>query len=140
MPDHCRKPSERAAVSATRWSEGPGELSVHATGLRLLTKTLRPLPEKWHGLTDLEARYRQRYVDLIVNDEARSVFRTRSRAIDFIRGFLRDRAYLDVETPMMQPRRGHRAAVHHPSQRAGPAALCARGPRALSQAIGCGWL
>ena len=94
-----------------------GELSVHATGLRLLTKTLRPLPEKWHGLTDLEARYRQRYVDLIVNDEARSVFRTRSRAIDFIRGFLRDRAYLEVETPMMQPLPGGATArpftTHH---------------------------
>ncbi|MSQ68470.1 MAG: lysine--tRNA ligase [Gammaproteobacteria bacterium] len=94
-----------------------GELSVHATGLRLLTKALRPLPEKWHGLTDLEARYRQRYVDLIVNDEARSVFRTRSRAIDFIRGFLRDRAYLEVETPMMQPLPGGATArpftTHH---------------------------
>jgi lysyl-tRNA synthetase class 2 len=79
-----------------------GELSVHATQIRLLTKSLRPLPEKWHGLTDLESRYRQRYVDLIVNDEARRVFQVRSRAIEFIRRFLNERQFLEVETPMMQ--------------------------------------
>ncbi len=79
-----------------------GELSVHATAIRLLTKSLRPLPEKWHGLTDLESRYRQRYVDLIVNDDARRVFKARSRAIEFIRRFLSERDFLEVETPMMQ--------------------------------------
>ena len=89
-------------VEGTVFRTRTGELSVHASAVRLLVKSLRPLPEKWHGLTDLEARYRQRYVDLIVNDDARRVFRTRSRAIEFIRGFLAARDYLEVETPMMQ--------------------------------------
>jgi len=79
-----------------------GELSVHATSIRLLTKALRPLPEKWHGLTDLESRYRQRYVDLIVNDDSRRVFQIRSRAIEYIRRFFNERQFLEVETPMMQ--------------------------------------
>ena len=89
-------------VEGTVFRTRTGELSVHASAVRLLVKSLRPLPEKWHGLTDLEARYRQRYVDLIVNDDARRVFRTRSRAIEFIRSFLAARDYLEVETPMMQ--------------------------------------
>ena len=73
-----------------------GELSVHATSIRLLTKALRPLPEKWHGLTDLESRYRQRYVDLIVNDDSRRVFQIRSRAIEYIRRFFNERQFLEV--------------------------------------------
>jgi lysyl-tRNA synthetase class 2 len=94
-----------------------GELSLHVERIRLLTKSLRPLPEKWHGLTDLETRYRQRYVDLIVNDEAREVFRTRSRVVDAIRRFLQARDFLEVETPMMQAIPGGAAArpfvTHH---------------------------
>jgi len=94
-----------------------GELSLHVERIRLLTKSLRPLPEKWHGLTDLESRYRQRYVDLIVNDEARRVFQIRSRAIDAIRRFLQARGFLEVETPMMQSIPGGAAArpfvTHH---------------------------
>ena len=94
-----------------------GELSLHVERIRLLTKALRPLPEKWHGLTDLESRYRQRYVDLIVNDEARRVFQIRSRAIDAIRRFLQARGFLEVETPMMQSIPGGAAArpfdTHH---------------------------
>ena len=94
-----------------------GELSIHVEQLRLLTKALRPLPEKWHGLTDLEARYRQRYVDLIVNDEVRQVFRVRSRVIDCIRQFLQSRGFQEVETPMMQAIPGGAAArpfiTHH---------------------------
>ena len=80
-----------------------GELSVRAESLRLLTKSLRPLPDKWHGLSDTEARYRQRYVDLIVNDEVRGAFRTRSRIVRFIRDFLErpEYGFLEVETPMM---------------------------------------
>ncbi|MBV6413676.1 MAG: lysine--tRNA ligase [Xanthomonadales bacterium PRO6] len=80
-----------------------GELSVRAESLRLLTKSLRPLPDKWHGLSDTEARYRQRYVDLIVNDEVRGVFRMRSRIVRFIRDFLErpEYGFLEVETPMM---------------------------------------
>ena len=94
-----------------------GELSLHVERIRLLTKSLRPLPEKWHGLTDLESRYRQRYVDLIVNDDARRVFQVRSRAIDAIRRFLQGRGFLEVETPMMQAIPGGAAArpfiTHH---------------------------
>ncbi len=78
-----------------------GELSVKATSLRLLTKSLRPLPDKWHGLSDVEQRYRQRYVDLIVTPEAREVFIKRSRIIRAIREWLDARRFLEVETPMM---------------------------------------
>ena len=94
-----------------------GELTVEAATLRLLAKALRPLPEKWHGLQDVETRYRQRYVDLIVNPEARRIFETRSRIIRFLRDFLGARGYLEVETPMMQPIPGGAAArpfvTHH---------------------------
>lgn len=80
-----------------------GELSVKLTELRLLTKSLRPLPEKWHGLTDMEIRYRQRYVDLIMNEKTRHTFQVRSRIIRFIREFMEaeGREFLEVETPMM---------------------------------------
>ncbi len=78
-----------------------GELSVRAASLRLLTKSLRPLPDKFHGLSDVEQRYRQRYVDLIVNPDAREVFIKRSKIISAIRGWLDARRFLEVETPMM---------------------------------------
>ncbi|MEB1527906.1 lysine--tRNA ligase [Xanthomonas sp. WHRI 7945] len=78
-----------------------GELSVKATALRLLTKALRPLPDKWHGLSDVEQRYRQRYVDLIVSPEAREVFVKRSKIIRAMRAWLDARRFLEVETPMM---------------------------------------
>ncbi len=79
-----------------------GELSVRVTQLELLTKSLRPLPEKWAGLTDTEARYRQRYVDLTMNPEVREIFRTRSRIIRAMRDFFDARDFLEVETPMLQ--------------------------------------
>ncbi len=79
-----------------------GELSVHATSIRLLVKSLTPLPEKFHGLADLETRYRQRYVDLIVNEDTRRTFRTRAKITDYLRRFFNQRDYLEVETPMMQ--------------------------------------
>jgi lysyl-tRNA synthetase class 2 len=78
-----------------------GELSLHASELRLLVKSLRPLPEKWHGLSDQETRYRQRYVDLIVNPDVRETFVRRFQIIRAIRDFLDDRGFLEVETPMM---------------------------------------
>jgi lysyl-tRNA synthetase class 2 len=96
-----------------------GELSLKVSELRLLTKSLRPLPEKYHGLTDTEMRYRQRYVDLIMNEESRSVFRTRSRIITYIRAFMEspERDFLEVETPMMHPIPGGATArpfvTHH---------------------------
>lgn len=78
-----------------------GELSVRVDGLRMLTKSLRPLPDKFHGLTDTEARYRQRYVDLVMNESVRETFRLRSRVIQFIRDYLNSKGFLEVETPMM---------------------------------------
>ena len=96
-----------------------GELSVRVSELRLLTKSLRPLPEKWHGLTDTETRYRRRYVDLIMNEDSRRVFKLRSRIITFIRRFMESpgRDFLEVETPMMHPIPGGATArpfiTHH---------------------------
>ncbi len=80
-----------------------GELTVRAGSVRMLVKSLRPLPDKWHGLADTETRYRQRYVDLIVNETARETFRTRTRIVRFLRDFLDALDFLEVETPMMQP-------------------------------------
>jgi lysyl-tRNA synthetase class 2 len=94
-----------------------GELSVRAAGLRLLTKSLRPLPDKWHGIADTEIRYRQRYVDLIMNERSRRVFETRSRIVRYLRDFLDARGFLEVETPMLQSIPGGAAArpfkTHH---------------------------
>ncbi len=91
------------------WAEGQlfrtrtGELSLRATRIELLVKALRPLPEKFHGLTDQEIRYRKRYLDLIMNEESREVFRRRSRIVQFLRSYLDAMDFLEVETPMMQP-------------------------------------
>ena len=94
-----------------------GELSVRVTQIRLLTKALRPLPEKFHGLTDQEQKYRQRYLDLITNDESRKVFLTRTKIIQAIRAFFVRHDYLEVETPMMHPIPGGASAkpfeTHH---------------------------
>jgi lysyl-tRNA synthetase class 2 len=94
-----------------------GELSVRAQRLVLLTKSLRPLPDKWHGIADTELRYRRRYVDLIVNEESRRVFETRSRIVRYLRAFLDARGFLEVETPMLHPIPGGAAArpfkTHH---------------------------
>ncbi|MGC1454990.1 MAG: lysine--tRNA ligase [Nitrospirota bacterium] len=78
------------------------ELTIDMEGFTLLSKSLRPLPEKWHGLTDVELRYRQRYLDLIVNPDVRKVFQLRTKIVQAIRGFLNARGYIEVETPMMQ--------------------------------------
>jgi lysyl-tRNA synthetase class 2 len=94
-----------------------GELSVRCTELRLLSKSLRPLPDKFHGLSDQETRYRQRYVDLIVTPEARKTFAARTKAISSIRNFMSDAAFMEVETPMLHPIPGGAAAkpfvTHH---------------------------
>jgi lysyl-tRNA synthetase, class II len=93
------------------------ELTIWASRLHFLAKCLVPLPEKWHGLTDVEIRYRQRYLDLIVNPDARRVFEVRSRVVSAIRSFMTARGYLEVETPMMQPIAGGALArpfiTHH---------------------------
>ena len=94
-----------------------GEVSVRVESLRLLTKALRPLPEKFHGLTHQESKYRQRYLDLIMNECTRQTFRTRTRIIQYLRDYLDGRGYLEVETPMMQVIPGGAAArpfiTHH---------------------------
>jgi len=97
-------------AEGTLFKTQKGELSVKVDTLRLLTKSLRPLPEKWHGLTDQETKYRQRYLDLIVNDVTRDTFRTRSQIIHYIRDFMVTRDFLEVETPMMQAIPGGAAA------------------------------
>src|SRR4051812_28736824 len=93
------------------------EFTIWASRVHFLSKCLVPLPEKWHGLTDVEIRYRQRYLDLIVNPESRQVFETRSRIVSAIREFMIGRGYLEVETPMMQPIAGGAIArpfvTHH---------------------------
>ncbi len=89
-------------AEGTLFKTKTGELSVRVERLRLLVKSLRPLPDKWHGLADVEQRYRQRYVDLIVNDDSRQVFRARNRIVQFLRHFLEALDFMEVETPMMQ--------------------------------------
>jgi lysyl-tRNA synthetase, class II len=94
-----------------------GELSVRVERLVLLTKSLRPLPDKWHGIADTEMRYRRRYVDLIMNEGSRRVFEMRSRIVRYLRAFLDARGFLEVETPMLHPIPGGAAArpfkTHH---------------------------
>lgn len=105
------------AAEGTLARSGKGDLYVDMQNVRLLTKSLRPLPDKHHGLTDTEQRYRQRYVDLIVNEETRHTFRVRSQVIAHIRRFLNERGFLEVETPMLQTIPGGAAAkpfeTHH---------------------------
>ena len=105
------------AIEGTLFKTRTGELSVKGGQIRLLTKALRPLPEKFHGLSDQEIRYRQRYLDLIMSEETRNTFLIRSRLIDGIRRFLTERDFLEVETPMMQAIPGGAAArpfvTHH---------------------------
>ncbi|MBW2552691.1 MAG: lysine--tRNA ligase [Deltaproteobacteria bacterium] len=93
------------------------ELTIKANQIKLLVKSLRPLPEKWHGLSNIETRYRQRYLDLLMNPEVKDIFYKRAKIIQMIRAFLQEREFLEVETPMMQPIPGGAAArpfkTHH---------------------------
>ena len=104
-------------VTGTLFRTKTNEFTVEVHELTFLSKALRPLPEKWHGLTDVETRYRQRYVDLIANPEVHGIFAMRSRIITGIRAFLIERGFLEVETPMMHPIPGGAAAkpfvTHH---------------------------
>ncbi len=90
-------------IKGTFFRTRTGELTILADHITLLSKSMRPLPEKWHGLTDIETRYRQRYLDLIVNDHVKEVFVLRNRIIQSIRNFFIQKDFLEVETPMMQP-------------------------------------
>lgn len=88
-------------IEGTPFKTKTGELTINVTALKILTKSIRPLPEKWHGLTDIEIRYRQRYLDLIVNDEVKEIFIKRNRMIRLIRKFFDELNFIEVETPMM---------------------------------------
>jgi len=104
-------------ISGKLFRTKTGELTIEAQNLRLLSKSIRPLPEKWHGLTDIETRYRQRYLDLIANPKVKEIFYRRSRIIQLIRQYMDKHDFLEVETPMMQPRAGGAVArpfkTHH---------------------------
>ncbi|MBI1823647.1 MAG: lysine--tRNA ligase [Nitrospirae bacterium] len=104
-------------VEGTLFRTKTDELTIEVKKLSFLTKSLRPLPEKWHGLTDVEIRYRQRYLDLIVNPEVKETFLKRVRVIDLVRQYLNQRGFIEVETPMMQAKAGGAAAkpfvTHH---------------------------
>jgi len=97
-------------VEGALWRTKTGELTIAASQLTMLAKSLRPLPEKWHGLQDVEARFRQRYLDLLVNEEARRAALIRSRTVRALRSFLDGRGFLEVETPVLQPIYGGAAA------------------------------
>ncbi len=105
------------AVRGKVFKTNKGELSINASELRLLTKSLRPLPDKFHGIADQEMRYRQRYVDLIMTEDTRNTFKARSKAIQSIREYMTDTGFLEVETPMLHPIPGGAAAkpftTHH---------------------------
>ena len=105
------------SASGTVFKTQAGEITLRVSEFQILAKNIRPLPEKWHGLTDTEERYRQRYVDLIVNPESRQVFLTRTKVLTAIRHFLDDRGFIEVETPILQPTYGGASArpfiTHH---------------------------
>src|SRR5947208_14020287 len=108
---------DHIGVSGYLFRTRTGELSVHVEEITFLSKDLLPLPEKWHGLTDVELRYRQRYVDLFINPEVREVFLKRAKLVQSMRTFLDARGFVEVETPMMQPIAGGAVAkpftTHH---------------------------
>jgi len=108
---------DHIGVSGYLFRTRTGELSVHVESLEFLSKDLLPLPEKWHGLTDVELRYRQRYVDLVMNPEVREVFLKRTRMVQSMRRTLESHGFIEVETPMMQPIAGGAVArpfkTHH---------------------------
>ena len=104
-------------VSGHLFKTNTGELSIHANHFEILTKSIRPLPDKFHGLSDQEMRFRQRYVDLITNEESRNTFQVRSKVISFIRNYFDKKKFMEVETPMMHVIQGGAAAkpftTHH---------------------------
>ena len=108
---------DHVGVSGYLFRTRTGELSVHVEEITFLSKDLLPLPEKWHGLTDVELRYRQRYVDLVMNPEVREVFLKRSKLVQSLRRFMDAQGFVEVETPMMQPIAGGAVArpfvTHH---------------------------
>jgi len=114
-------------VTGTLFRTKTNEFTVEAKTLTFLSKALRPLPEKWHGLPDVETRYRQRYVDLIANPQVHQIFALRSRIVSGIRAFLNERGFLEVETPML-------SAAGAPVDESGIAERCRAAPRSVTTA------
>ena len=108
---------DHVGVSGYLFRTRTGELTIHVEEITFLSKDLLPLPEKWHGLQDVELRYRQRYVDMVMNQDVREVFVKRSKVVQSMRRFFDERGYVEVETPMMQPIAGGATArpftTHH---------------------------
>ncbi|WP_018249541.1 lysine--tRNA ligase [Orenia marismortui] len=108
---------DHIGVEGTVFKTRRGEISIRVSGFKLLSKSLRPLPEKWHGLKDVELRYRQRYVDLVVNPDVKEKFILRSKILHNIRRYLEDKGFLEVQTPLMHPIAGGASArpfvTHH---------------------------
>src|SRR5450756_2968508 len=111
-------PGDLIGVTGPIFRTRRGEVTLEVQSFQLLTKSLRPLPEKWHGLKDVEIRYRQRYVDLIANPAVREVFRARTKIITAMRGLLDERNFLDVDTPVLQEVPGGAHAVSYTHLRA----------------------
>ena len=129
-------------VEGTCFLTKSGEPTLKVRTFQLLAKALRPLPEKWHGLQDIEARYRQRYLDLIANEHSRDVFEKRIAIVRETRRFFEERGFLEVETPILQTIAGGAAAepFKHPSQSARPRSLPAHCAGALFEAVAGGRL
>ena len=123
-------------VKGTMFTTRTEEITLKAVEFTVVGKALRPLPAKWHGLSNIETRYRQRYLDLIANDDVKQVFYKRSAIIREIREFMHERGFIEVETPTMQAIPGG-AAVCHPAQRAGLRVLSAHRTRVVPQAAPC---
>ncbi len=118
-----------------------GELSIKVREYALLTKSLLPLPDKWHGLTDVSKRYRQRYVDLIVNPDVRDTFRKRALITSNIRRFFEDRGFLEIETPVLQGEAGRGGPpIYYTSQCVRYTAISAHRDRVAPETHACGWL
>lgn len=106
-------------VEGTLFKTKTDELTIKVSTLRLITKSLRPLPDKFHGLADQETKYRQRYVDLIMNEETRRTFKARTAALSSMRRFMEKNEFMEVETPMLHPTQRRRCeTIHDPPQRA----------------------
>lgn len=114
-----------------------GELSIAAEKFDIISKSLQPLPEKFHGLTDVDARYRQRYVDFIMNEDSKEIYKKRCQITSAIRRWFEENGFLEVETPMLHPIMGgrQRQTVHYPSQFAGHGFVPAHCTGTLSEAF-----
>ena len=128
-------------VSGELFRTKTNELTVRVERLELLSKALLPLPEKWHGLADVEMRYRRRYLDLIVNDRAREIFLRRAQILRELRRFFDERGYVEVETPMMHSirGRGHGETLRDTPQHVRHGLLSADRAGTLLEEAGCGW-